>query len=186
MAVFSPESWSTYGLHWLLIKKRISAGLSSLIYFFFHLQKFKRLHWAITSDLHPLEIIPQPLQLCLILGWRFRLVFMVRISKEELNLCQLRALINCPDFFVHWTAGTKTSIRIFVYQLCPLVERALGKERGTLSSQSVGLRPPSECHRAPTLAVGRWWTEFSFWHWSSFLTITLSLSNSLIINFSIS
>lgn len=149
MAVLSPESWSTYGLHWLLIKKRISAGLS-LYFFFFHLQKFKRICWAIaplTCTLWKSYLNPYS---CLILGWRFRLFFKVRISKEKLNLFQLGALINCPDFFVHWTAGTKTSIHIFVYQL---VEWALGTEGGSL-----GL---GECNNGYDQPVC--WAEASQW-----------------------
>lgn len=79
---------------------------------FFHMQKFKIKCWATASLM---------CVLCsgLNLGWIFSLFYIVHISKEEFHLCQLPALITCPDFSVHWTAGTKTSIQIFVHQLNP-------------------------------------------------------------------
>lgn len=120
------------------------------------MQKFKIICWATA----PLMCI-----LCsgLNLGWRFRLSHTVPISKERFHLCQLPTLIACPDFFVHWTAGTKTFIQVFVYQLHPLWWKEHLKEEPwawtfltvVMSSQSVGLRPPSELHCALTMAVGR-------------------------------
>lgn len=128
--------------------------------------------------------------------WRFRLFFMVHISKEMLNVYQLQALINCPDFFVHWAARTKTSIHIFVYRLCPfVVEGALGTERRTLGfgECASGYEHPvcwaeasqwiASCSHHGSRKALDW---FLFRALKQFFTITLSISNFLRIIFSTS
>lgn len=181
VAVSSPESWSTYGLHWFLIKRRISGGLN----FFFHLEKFKRICWAISCLTcilwnHPLELFD-------FLEWDLGCLLWSVSPQKKSYICA--SCEHCPYFFVHWTAGTKTSIRIIVYQLCRrVVEGALGTERGTLGVRVYNsgceqpgcwAGPPGELHRPLTRAVGRGWTKFSFWHLSSFWQSPLSLSNFL-------
>lgn len=136
------------------------------------------------SDLHPLE---SSLRVVWFFGMRFRLSFMVCISTKKCYICA--SCEHCPYFFVHWTAGTKTSICIIVYQLCHrVVEGALGTERGTLGVRvyNSGCEQPGcwagasgELHRPLTTAVGRGWTKFSFWHLSGFWQSPLSLSNFL-------
>lgn len=128
--------------------------------------------------------------------WRFRVVFMFHISKEMLNVYQLQALINCPDFFVHWAAGTKTSICISVSALSSCCGRSTwdrkrdfgfgGVWQWLWASSLLGWGLPvnfASCSHYGSRKVLDW---LLFRALKQFLTVTLSISDFLIIIFSAS